>query len=110
MEEATEEDVRRKGLTPRLVRARVCVAEGDALVVKPLEPIVREGHAVDVPREIERGLLTGADRLDVDRPGALPDVRINRAIEAGPPERVTQLRAKDLRGRSPAGETAAARA
>ncbi len=99
LEEASDEDLCRQALTPCLLGARVRVAEGDALVLKPLEPIVRKGHAVDVPREIERGLLTGADLLDVDRPGALPDSWINLlnlSIEAGPPERVAQLRAKKL--------------
>lgn len=56
--------------------ARVRVAEGDAAVLEAFETLVGECHAIDIAREIERGMLTAADRLDVDGPGALPHDRI----------------------------------
>ena len=102
LEESRDERVHREGETSGLVRARVGVAEGDPALVESVQAVVGERDAVDVAREIERGLLAAADRLEVDRPGFLPHARIDRAAQSRTGQRIAHLRAKD-RGEGVAG-------
>ena len=97
LEEPSDEGVHRQRFASGLTRARVGEAEGDAAEREALEAVVGEGHAVDVAREVARGVLAASDLLHMHGPGSLPDRGIDVAIEAGAMERVAQLHAEDRR-------------
>ena len=82
LEESREERVHRERHAPRLLGARVGVAEGDAAVGKPFQPVVGERDVIDIAREVVRRVCAAADRLHVDRPGFRPHAGIDHAAEA----------------------------
>lgn len=73
LEEPRDECVHRKRQAPRLVRARVNVAEGDAAVLEPLQSMIGERDVIDVARELSVGLRAPADLLHVHGPDPQPD-------------------------------------
>jgi hypothetical protein len=93
-EEARQEDVDRKRVTPGLSGAGVGVAEGDAPVSESFEGVIAEGDAIDVAREIAARMLASPDLLHVHGPAPLPNPRIDIAEEARARQRIAHLRAK----------------
>jgi hypothetical protein len=73
----------------------VGVAEGDPAMLEGPNPVVGEGDAVDVTGEIEGGVVTVADLLDMDGPGAGPDGRVDVLEEAGTAQGVADLGPED---------------
>ena len=96
LEKAREERGHWEREMPRLVRARMRVAERRLAVRGGLQPLVGEGHAIDVAGEIARRVLPAPHLLDVHDPPLLPHPGIDRAREAGAGEGVSHLGAKDL--------------
>lgn len=95
LEESCEEGVHRECDTARFTGAGVRVAEGDVVLLEAFDAVVGERDAVDVAREIEQGVLAGADLLHVDGPPLIPDGGIDLLIQAGAGERGMELHAKD---------------
>ena len=73
----------------------LAVAEGDLVVVIVDDAAVGEGDAEDVGGEIPERCAAVADGLGVDRPGLLPDGRIDLVEQAGPGDGITELGAVD---------------
>lgn len=67
LEKARNERVHRERHAPCLLGARMGVAKRDAGVLEPFERMVAEGDAIDVAREIARGVVTAPDLLDMER-------------------------------------------
>ncbi len=65
-EKAREERVHRERQPSGLVGARVGVAEGDATVREGFDPVMGEGHVIDVAREIARRVRSAARHHVVD--------------------------------------------
>ena len=87
LEKAREKTVNGQRDGARLVGGRARVPKGDTPVGKAGEPLIRQGHAIDVAREIERRLRAGANLLHVDGPPAPPDAWIDLVLEARARER-----------------------
>jgi hypothetical protein len=103
LEKARDEDIDRQCHALALVSARVRVSEGDVVVFEAFEAVVGKGHAVDVAREVERGLLAAADLLDMDDPRPLPCGGIEITIQAGASHGIPHLGAEEF-GEYKAGE------
>ena len=83
LEEPGHEVLDRKGHAAGLAGLGVGVAEGDPALLEALDARVGEGDAVDVTGEVEGGVVTVADLLDMGGPGAGPDGRVDLLVEAG---------------------------
>lgn len=97
LEKPGEERVDREGDRSRLVSAPMRVPEGDTAVGEALEPLIREGDAIDIAREIEHRVVARADLLHVHRPPSLPHAGIDLVLDPSAGKRVTHRRAKDPR-------------
>ncbi len=84
LEEAPDDGVDREREAPRLLRARVGVAERDAIVVESLKPRVGEGDVKHIPRQITEGMIAAPDLLEMDGPPAVPDGGRDLVREARP--------------------------
>ena len=109
LEEARDERVHRERHAPGLVGARVGVAEGDATMREGFEPVIGEGHVIDVAREIARRVRSAPDLWDVHGPPACPHGGIDRASQLGPLEGRAHLRATDRGEHVPGHEEARVR-
>ena len=83
LQESPDEDIDRERLVPRRMRARACVAEGDAAVLEAFERVGAAGDPVDVAREIAGGVIAGADLLHVHGPAPRPHRGIDLPIQVG---------------------------
>jgi hypothetical protein len=79
-----------------LVGFPVLIAKGDLTVLEFEEAVVAEGHAEDIGGEIFQGGLATADRLTIDDPILLPDLRWDLGVEGSVLEGVTELGTEDL--------------
>ena len=68
LEEAPDEGVDREREAPRLLRARMGVGEGDALMVELLEPRIGERDVKYIPRQVADGMVAAPDLLDAATP------------------------------------------
>ena len=96
LEEAGDEVVRRQRHAASVSGSGVGVAEGDAATGERFDALVGERDAVDVMREIERGVMSAADLLDVNGPRSVPDVGIDMLGEGCVGEGVAHLCPEDL--------------
>jgi len=60
---------------------RVGMVKRDVTVSKPVDPLIGERHAIDVAREIERGVLAIPDLVDMDGPAPTPHAQVDRVEE-----------------------------
>ncbi|MCI0435224.1 MAG: hypothetical protein L0271_16525 [Gemmatimonadetes bacterium] len=96
-QEAVEEVVDRERHAAGFVGPGVSIAEGDLAVGEAFNAVIAERDAIDVAREVQRGVLAPANRLDVHDPASAPDRGIQRSSEAGAQQSIAQLGAEDLR-------------
>jgi len=74
----------------------VLITKGDLAVFELEEAVVAEGHAEDIGSEIFQGGLAAADRLTIDDPILVPDLRGQLGVEGSFLEGVTELGAEDF--------------
>lgn len=77
-----------------LIGGRVLVLERHLAILQAENPVVADGHAKDVGRQVSEGVLTRADRLTVNHPVLLPDALSDQIKKVGLFQVVSDLGAK----------------
>jgi len=74
----------------------ILITKSDLAVLEFEDPVVAEGHAEDIGGEIFQGGLAAADRLTINDPILVPDLREHLGVEGSFLEGVAELSAEDF--------------
>jgi hypothetical protein len=78
-----------------LIGGRFLVLKGDGALFQRKDAVVADGHPKDVRGQISKGLRPTANRLTVNHPVLVPDLRIHQREQVGLVQRVSELGAEE---------------
>ena len=96
LEEAADELRGREGGEFLSFGLAILITKGDLAVFEFEDAVVAQSHAKDIGSEIFQGGLAAADRLTINDPILVPDLRWQLEVEGSFPEGVAELGAEDL--------------